>query len=133
MVQEGEMGLGSNLQVALQESPLEAGGPTVPCRVASVVWQDAQRRFQRYSTLVYLLALLAIAAIVLAVVFFFFTDDTKGEGLITLVSGLITGGLAGFIKTERDTARKDRDAAVSIVNAQCVGQTAEQVVTSMGI
>jgi hypothetical protein len=127
------MGLGTNLQIALQESPLEAGGPTIPCRVASVVWQDAQRRFQRYSTLVYALALLAIVAIVLAVVFFFFTNNTKGEGLVTLVTGLITGGLAGFIKTERDTARKDRDAAVEIINAQCAGQTADQVVASLGI
>jgi Tfp pilus assembly protein PilN len=64
------------------------GGVTIPCRVASVVWDDAQRRFQRSSTLMYVLALLALAAILLAVVFFFVTDDQTGAGLVSLVSGL---------------------------------------------
>jgi ABC-type xylose transport system permease subunit len=127
------MGLGTNLQVALQGSALEGGGPTIPCKVASVVWQDAQRRFQRYSTLVYVLAVLAVIAILGAVAFFLLADDATGEGLVTLVSGLIAGGLATFIKDERDKAREDRDAAVTIVKDQCAGQTADQVVAFMGL
>ena len=126
------MALGRNLQAALSEPAYEAGGgPSMACRVASVVWQDAQRRFQRYSTLVFVLALLALAAIVLAVVFFFVADDATGAGLVSLVSGLISGGLAGFIKKERDTAREDRDAAIAIVRSDCEGQSAEGVLQGM--
>jgi VIT1/CCC1 family predicted Fe2+/Mn2+ transporter len=132
---EDRMAIGNRLSQALQpsESAQEsAGGTTIPCKVASVVWDDAQRRFQRYSTLVYVLALLALAAILLAVVFFFVSDDGTGAGLVSLVSGLISGGLGAFIKRERDAAAKDRDAAHKIVNEQCAGQTAEAVIATLG-
>jgi hypothetical protein len=126
------MALGQNLQTALSEPAYEAGGgASMACRVASVVWQDAQSRFQRYSTLVFALALLALAAIVLAIVFFFVADDATGAGLVSLVGGLISGGLAGFIKKERDTARDDRNAAIAIVQADCAGQSAEDVLQTM--
>ena len=126
------MGLGSNLEVALQESAFEAEGPTIPCRVSSVVWHDAQLRFQRYSNLVYLLALHSRRSS--SPLCSSSSRTTRGaKGSSHLSAALISGGLAAFIKGERDQARKDRDAAQKIVGKQCAGQTAEQVVASMGI
>jgi hypothetical protein len=127
------MALGTDLQVAVRGSALEGGEATMPCRVASVVWHDAQRRFQRYSTLVFVLALLALAAILAAIVLFFAVDDAASQAVITLVSGLIAGGLATFIKDERDNARDDRNAAVEIINDQCAGQEPEQVLALMNL
>jgi O-antigen/teichoic acid export membrane protein len=114
--------------------PLEAQavGPTVPCKVASVVWRDAQRRFERISTLVYILLLLALAAIIAAIVLFFAVDDTASAAVVSLVTSLISGGLATFIKDERDKAKDARDAAVNIINEQCGGQSADQVLAAMG-
>ena len=128
------MALADRLEVALQDSGLEAAGGdlSVPCKVASVVWDDAQRRFQRYSTLVYLLALLALLGIIAAVVFFFAVDDKTSAAVVSLVSGLISGTLAGFIKGERDQARTDRDKAHTIVGTSCGGKKAEEVVSSLG-
>jgi hypothetical protein len=67
------------------------------------------------------------------VVFFFVSVDKTGEGIVTLVSGLVSGGLAAFIKGERDTARDDRNAAATIVQTQCAGQSADQVVAALSI
>jgi hypothetical protein len=122
------------LELAVQEPGLESvgGGSTVPCKVASVVWEDAQRRFQRYSTLVYILALLALTGIVAGVVLFLAVDDETSAALVSLVSGLLSGGLGAFIKGERDNAKEARDAAQGIVDRQCAGQTAEAVVAGLG-
>jgi hypothetical protein len=131
------MAVASRLEAALegpgQDPGVQAadGGLTVPCKVASVVWDDAQKRFARYSTLVYVLALLAMAGIVAAIVFFFAVDDKASAGVVSLISGLVTGTLAGFIKGERDTARTDRDKAGEIVSRECKQQSPEAVVRSL--
>ena len=129
------MALANKLDVALREPERSVaggdGGLSVPCKVASVVWDDSQRRYQSYQTLVYVLALIALAGIGAAIVFFFVVDDKASAGIVSLIGGLLSGGLARFIKTERDTARDDRNAANEIVREECAGQTAEAVVSSL--
>jgi hypothetical protein len=127
------MALGQDLKMALSEPPggLEAGGPTVACRVAAVVWEDTQRRFQRYSSLVFVLALIALAGIVAAIVLFFVVDDATSGAVASLVAGLLSGALAKFIRDERDTARKDRDAAREILRKDCEGQTADGILATL--
>jgi hypothetical protein len=127
------MPLADRLDVALQETAEEGigAGLTVPCKVASIVWEDAQRRFKRYSGLINLLLLLALAGIAAAIVFFFVADAKTSAGIVSLISGLVSGGLTAPIYAERDVARKDRDEAQKIVGNQCKGQTAQAVVDSL--
>jgi hypothetical protein len=123
----------SMLRAATADGPFEGKSVTVRCRVASVVWKDAQERFERISTLIYILLVLALLAILAAVALFVFGDDAVGTALVTLVSGLISGGLAGFIKEERDKAEVARDAAIAIINDSCGDQEPDQVLASIGV
>ncbi len=133
------MALGSALATALQEPPRQEGiapaeaEPSIPCKVAAVVMDDAQPRFERYSTLVWILALLSLGAIIAAALAYLIGDDSAPEAITGAVAGLIGGALATFIKGERDQARTDRDAAHKILNEQCEGQSKEQVLQSMGV
>ena len=94
---------------------------------------DAQERFQRYSGLVWILALLSLGAIVAAVLAYLIGDDSTPEAITSAVAGLIGGALATFIKGERDQARKDRDAAQGVLNDQCEGQTAAEILQAIGL
>jgi len=108
----------------------EPGG-SIPCRVAAVVWKDAQRRFESYSTLVWILAIIALAAIVAAIALFFIVDDTTSAGVVSLVGGLLASALTKFIKDERDSARTDRDVAQKLVNSEC-NTSPEAVLEAIG-
>jgi hypothetical protein len=132
---------GVNFEAKLRAATLEGPGPfeskdarpTVPCRVAAVVWKDAQRRFERISTLIYVLLVLALMTMVAAVVFFFVGEAAVGAGAVSVVTGLVSGGLAAFIKDERDKAREARDGAMKIINDSCAGQEPDEVLTFIGV
>jgi hypothetical protein len=109
------------------------GGPTIPCRVAVVVMASAQSRANRLNNIMLVLVGIALLAIVGAIVVFLVADGATAEALITFVGGLLTGTLAKFIKDEREDATADRDAAHTILNTQCAGQSADEVLAAMGL
>lgn len=132
------MTLAEELQVAVQGAQPEAAaaggtGPSIPCRVAVVVFEDAQRRFQRYSGLVLLLAVLFVAAVIGTAVLTFAVDDATGEALLSLAITVLTGPGTAFVKSERDKARDDRNAAGDVIAAQCGEASPGEVLEQMGL
>lgn len=131
------MALADRLESAVrpEQGGLEStAGPTltVPCKVASVVFIDAQRRFELYSNLRLVLVLLGLLGIAAAIIIYVAIDDATAAAVVTLIEGLIAGGLAKPVSDERDLAKKDRDAARDIIRTDCEGQTAESIVQAMG-
>jgi hypothetical protein len=128
--------LGQRLETAVQAAGgLEstAGAAiTVPCKVAALVFEDAQRRFKVYSNLRLALVLLGLAGIVAGIVLFIAVDDAAAAAVVTFIEGLVAGALAKPVSDERDQARTDRDAAVKIITEQCNGQSSESIVGAMG-
>jgi hypothetical protein len=131
--------LAEALQVAVQPGPQPEAAPadgapaSIPCRVAVVVFEDAQRRFQRFSFLVLLLAGLFVAAAVATLVLFLVVDDATGEGFLSLVIAILTGPGAAFVKSERDKARDDRNSAQGVINSQCGEHSPAGVLQAMGV
>lgn len=130
------MALADNLARAVRDDAgLESAGGTkaltVPCKVAAVVFDDAQRRFRLYSNLRLVLVLLGLAGIAAAIAVFIAVDDAAAAAVVTFIDGLVTGGLAKPVTDERNQAKTDRDAAQKILNDQCSNQSAESIIQAM--
>ncbi len=95
---------------------------TAACEAAETDWRDARGVARRLRWLMFVLALVATAAIVYAI--YLATQSRPSEALLTGVGSAVTGGAALFVKQERDRADRRSDAALRRVREYCGEQRA---------
>jgi len=109
----------------------EARAPSIPCKVALAVFDYAQRDYERWARMVRIFGWLTVITLVAAVGLFIVVDEQRAAAIVTFVIGLLEGGGVAFLRTERQTAAKERDKAQKKVDTQCEGFETEVILEQL--